>query len=38
MIVEMLFNNDVQTIFWSNDFTFSKGNECDYVHYYYYYY
>jgi len=29
----MLFNNDIQFFFCSNDFTLSKGNKCNYVHY-----
>jgi hypothetical protein len=29
----MLLNNDIQFIFCSNDFTLSKGNKCNYVHY-----
>jgi hypothetical protein len=33
MVIEMLLNNDVQLFFRSNDFTLSKGNKCDYVHY-----
>jgi hypothetical protein len=32
MVIEMLFNNDIQFIF-SNDFKLSKGNKCNYVHY-----
>jgi len=31
MVIEMLFNNDIHIC--SNDFTFSKGNKCNYVHY-----
>jgi hypothetical protein len=33
MAIEMLLNNDIQKKFYSNDFTFSKGNKCNYVHY-----
>jgi len=33
MIIEMLLNNDIQFFFCSNDFKFSKGNKCNYVHY-----
>jgi hypothetical protein len=29
----MLLNNDIQIYFSSNDFTLSKGNKCNYVHY-----
>jgi hypothetical protein len=29
----MLLNNDIQIFFCSNDFTFSKGNKCNKVHY-----
>jgi len=29
----MLLNNDIQLFFCSNDFTFSKGNKYNYVHY-----
>jgi hypothetical protein len=32
MVIEMLLNSDIQ-IFYSNDFTLSKGNICNYVHY-----
>jgi hypothetical protein len=32
MVIEMLLNND--TFFCLNDFTLSKGNKCNYVHYY----
>jgi hypothetical protein len=32
MVIEMLLNNDIQIFFYSNDFTFSKGNKCNYVH------
>jgi hypothetical protein len=33
MVIEMLLNNDIQLFFCSNDLNFSKGNECNYVHY-----
>jgi hypothetical protein len=33
MIIEMLLNNDIQPFFYSNDFTLSKINKCNYVHY-----
>jgi hypothetical protein len=33
MIVEMSLNNNIQICFWLNDFTFSKGNKCNCVHY-----
>ncbi len=33
MPIEMLLNNDIQENIYSNDFTFSKGNKCNYVHY-----
>jgi len=33
MVIEMLLNNDIQKIICSNDFTLSKGNKCNYVHY-----
>jgi hypothetical protein len=29
----MLLNSDIQICFCSNDFTSSKGNKCNYVHY-----
>jgi len=29
----MLLNNEIQLYFCSNDFKFSKGNKCNYVHY-----
>jgi hypothetical protein len=29
----MLLNNETQFFFWSNDFTLSEGNKCNYVHY-----
>jgi hypothetical protein len=29
----MLLNDDIQRFFGSNDFTLSKGNKCNYVHY-----
>jgi len=29
----MLLNSDIQKNDYSNDFTFSKGNKCNYVHY-----
>jgi hypothetical protein len=32
MVIEMFLNNDIQPFFCSNDFTFSKGNKCTYVH------
>jgi len=32
MVIEILLNNDILKIC-SNDFTFSKGNKCNYVHY-----
>jgi hypothetical protein len=32
MVIEMLLNNDIQKNC-SNDFTFSTGNKCNYVHY-----
>jgi hypothetical protein len=34
MVIEMLLNNDIQLFFYSNDFKLSKGNKCNYVHYY----
>ncbi len=33
MVIEMLSNNDIQFYFCSNDFTLSKENKCNYVHY-----
>jgi hypothetical protein len=33
MVIKMLFNSDIQKKICSNDFTFSKGNKCNYVHY-----
>jgi hypothetical protein len=33
MLIEMLLNNDIQKNICSNDFTLSKGNKCNYVHY-----
>jgi hypothetical protein len=33
MVIEMLLNNDIQIFFCSNDFKLSKGNKCNYVHY-----
>ncbi len=33
MVIEMLSNNDIQKRNCSNDFTLSKGNKCNYVHY-----
>jgi hypothetical protein len=33
MVVEMLLNGDIQKTICSNDFTLSKGNKCNYVHY-----
>jgi hypothetical protein len=32
MVIEMLLNNDIYFLK-SNDFTLSKGNNCNYVHY-----
>jgi len=29
----MLLNNDIKKNDFSNDFTLSKGNKCNYVHY-----
>jgi len=29
----MLLNNDIRILFFSNDFTLSKVNKCNYVHY-----
>jgi hypothetical protein len=29
----MLLNNDIQLFFGSNDYKLSKGNKCNYVHY-----
>jgi hypothetical protein len=33
MVIEMLLNNDIQLFFGSNDYKLSKGNKCNYVHY-----
>jgi hypothetical protein len=33
MVIEMLLNNDIQLFFCSNEFKLSKGNKCNYVHY-----
>ncbi len=33
MAIEMLLTNDIQKKICSNDFTFSKGNKCNYVYY-----
>jgi hypothetical protein len=33
MVIEMLFNNDIQLFFCTNDFKLSKRNKCNYVHY-----
>jgi hypothetical protein len=33
MVIEMLLNSDIQIYFSSNDFTISKGNKCNCVHY-----
>jgi hypothetical protein len=33
MVIEMLLNNDIQKKNCSNDFKTSKGNKCNYVHY-----
>jgi hypothetical protein len=33
MAIEKLLNDDIQLFFCSNDFKFSKGNKCNYVHY-----
>jgi hypothetical protein len=30
----MLLNDDIQLFFCSNDFKLSKGNKCNYVHYF----
>jgi hypothetical protein len=30
----MLLNNDIQFFIYLNDFTLSKGNKCNYVHYF----
>jgi hypothetical protein len=37
MVIEMLLNDDIQVFFCSNDFKLSKGNKCDYVHYWIFY-
>jgi hypothetical protein len=36
MYIEMLLNNDIQLFFCSNDFKLSKGNKCNYVHYWFF--
>jgi hypothetical protein len=36
MVIEMLLNNDVKKKLCSNDFTLSKGNKCNYVHYWFF--
>jgi hypothetical protein len=33
MIIEMILNNDIQKKYFSNDFTLSRGNKCNYVYY-----
>ncbi len=33
MVIAMLLNNDIQFFFCSNDFTLSKGNKFNYLHY-----
>jgi hypothetical protein len=33
MVIEMLLNNDLQLFFCLNDSKLSKGNKCNYVHY-----
>jgi hypothetical protein len=33
VVIELLLNNDIQLFFCSNDFKLSKGNKCNYVHY-----
>jgi hypothetical protein len=33
MVIEMLLNDDIQLFFCSNDFKLSKGNKCNYLHY-----
>jgi hypothetical protein len=33
MVIEMLLNSDIHKKNCSNDFTFPKGNKCNYVHY-----
>ncbi len=33
MVIEMLLNSDIQIFLCSNDFTLSKENKCNYVHY-----
>jgi len=33
MVIEMLLNNDIQFFYYSNDFKLSKGNKCNYVHF-----
>jgi len=34
MVIEMLLNTDIQKKYCSNDFTLSKGNKYNYVHYF----
>jgi hypothetical protein len=36
MVIEMLVNDAIQIFFCSNDFKLSKGNKCDYVHYWFF--
>jgi len=31
MVIVLLLNNDIQIIFYSNDFKLSKGKKCNYV-------
>jgi len=31
MVIEMLLNSDIQKKIYSNDFTFSKRNTCNYI-------
>jgi len=33
LFIEMLFTNDIQLFFCSNDSKLSKGDKCNYVHY-----
>jgi hypothetical protein len=33
MVIEMLLNSDIQKKIYSNDFTFSNRNTCNYIHY-----
>jgi hypothetical protein len=33
MVIEMLLNSDIKILICSNNFTLSKGNKCNYVHY-----